>query len=125
MAQYPSFGTTLIQTKDLLCVVMTEVLRVVSPGDSSLLMRVITDLAAIEGEQMSHRRRDDVGGYIQLRDSIIKLLLTLQAMSASTDATPIIEDDEDQDVEGSETESDDEEAQLLLLGDTAGAERAR
>ena len=68
MAQYPSFGTTLIQTKDLLCVVMTEVLRVVSPGDSSLLMRVITDLAAIEGEQMSHRRRDDVGGYIQLRD---------------------------------------------------------
>ena len=125
MAQYPSFGTTLIQTKDLLCVVMTEVLRVVSPGDSSLLMRVITDLAAIEGEQMSQRRRDDVGGYIQLRDSIIKLLLTLQAMSASTDATPIIEDDEDQDVEGSETESDDEEAQLLLLGDTAGAERAR
>ena len=118
MAQYPSFGTTLIQTKDLLCVVMTEVLRVVSPGDSSLLMRVITDLAAIEGEQMSQRRRDDVGGYIQLRDSIIKLLLTLQAMSASTDATPIIEDDEDQDVEGSETESDDEEAQLLLLGDT-------
>lgn len=125
MAQYPSFGTTLIQTKDLLCVVMTEVLRVVSPGDSSLLMRVITDLAAIEGEQMSQRRRDDVGGYIQLRDSIIKLLLTLQAMSASTDATPIIEDYEDQDVEGSETESDDEEAQLLLLGDTAGAERAR
>ena len=46
-------------------------------------------------------------------------------MSASTDATPIIEDYEDQDVEGSETESDDEEAQLLLLGDTAGAERAR
>jgi len=124
MTEYPSFGTTLVQTKDLLCVILTEVLRVVSPGDLSLLMRVVSDLAAIEGEQMGRRRRDDVDGYIQLRDAIIKLLLTLNAMSSSTEATPIIEDDDGQD-DDSESEDDDEEAKLLLLGDVAGAERAR
>eukprot|EP00223_Ostreococcus_mediterraneus_P002544 CAMPEP_0179618196 /NCGR_PEP_ID=MMETSP0930-20121108/7556_1 /TAXON_ID=548131 ORGANISM="Ostreococcus mediterraneus, Strain clade-D-RCC1621" /NCGR_SAMPLE_ID=MMETSP0930 /ASSEMBLY_ACC=CAM_ASM_000580 /LENGTH=329 /DNA_ID=CAMNT_0021487137 /DNA_START=116 /DNA_END=1101 /DNA_ORIENTATION=- len=124
MTQYPSFGTTLVQTKDLLCVILTEVLRVVSPGDLSLLMRVVSDLAVIEGEQMGRRRRDDVDGYIQLRDAIIKLLLTLNAMSSSTEATPIIEDDDGQD-DDSESEDDDEEAKLLLLGDVAGAERAR
>jgi len=124
MTQYPSFGTTLVQTKDLLCVILTEVLRVVSPGDLSLLMRVVSDLASIEGDQMGRRRRDDVDGYIQLRDAIIKLLLTLSAMSSSTEATPIIEDDDGQD-EGSESDDDDEEAKLLLLGDTTGALRAR
>ena len=125
MSQYPFFETTLIQTKDLLCVLMTEVLRVVSPGDMRLLMHVITDIAAIEGEHMQHRRRDDVQGYVQLRDAIVKLLLTLQAMGSSTEATPIIEDEDDQDDAASESDSDDEETQLRLLGDTAGAERAK
>lgn len=125
MAKYPSFGTTLVQTKDLLCVLMTEVLRVVSPGDLSLLMRIVSDLATIEGEQMQQRRRDDIDGYLQLRDSIVKLLLTLQAMSESTEATPIEEDYNDRASDDDESASDDEEAQLRLLGDIAGAERAR
>ena len=123
--QYPWFASTLIQTKDLLCVILTEVLRVVSPGDLSLLMRVVSDLAELEGEQMGQRRYGDYDAYIQLRDAVVKLLLTLQAMGASTDATPIVEDQSQDADEAVDSESEDEEAQLLLLGDTAGAERAR
>ena len=126
MEQYPWFGSTLIQTKDLICVIMTEVLRVVSPGDLTLLMRVVSDLASLEKEHVCHRRHDDMDAYSQLRDAIIKLLLTLQVMGSSTDATPIVEDQDENDDEMSESDDDDdEEAQLFLLGDQAGAERAR
>ena len=82
-------------------------------------MRIVSDLATIEGEQMHQRRRDDIDGCVQLRDSIVKLLLTLQAMSENTEATPIEEDYNDQASDDDESASDDEEAQLRLLGDHA------
>jgi len=98
MTEYASFLRTLVQSKDLLCVLLTEVLGVVRPGDMHVLMRLVVDLARVEGEQMSRRRMDDVDGYVRLREACSRILLALQSLAAATTALPAPDpDDEDAD----------------------------
>ena len=78
-SQYAAFARTLIQTKDLLCALFTEVLGVVAPRDAHTLMRIAVDLARVEAEHMARRRMDDTGGYVALRDALAELLMALQA----------------------------------------------
>jgi hypothetical protein len=47
--EYASFARTLTQAKDLLCVLLTEVMGVVRPREMHALMRTIAALAKIEG----------------------------------------------------------------------------
>ena len=97
MGEYASFHRTLVQTKDLMCVLLTEVLGVVRPGDLAALMRLVVELARVEGEQMGRRRMDDTEGYVRLRESAARMLLALQALAAATTATPAPQPDDDDD----------------------------
>ena len=81
MTEYASFHRTLVQTKDLMCVLLTEVLGVVKPREMRALMRVVVDLARVEAEQMSRRRLDDVAGYVNLREAAARLVLALQSLA--------------------------------------------
>ncbi len=96
MTEYASFHRTLVQTKDLMCVLLTEVLGVVKPREMRALMRVVVDLARVEAEQMSRRRLDDVAGYVNLREAAARLVLALQSLAAATTATPAEEEDADE-----------------------------
>ena len=87
-SEYTSFARTLTQAKDLLCVLLTEVMGVVRPREIHALMRTIAALANIEGEQMAQRRMYDVEGYVRLRDAVAALAAALQSLAAATDATP-------------------------------------
>ena len=93
-SQYASFTRTLIQTKDLLCALFTEVLGVVSPRDAHTLMRIAVDLSRVEAEHMARRRMDDTEGYVALRDALAELLMALQALAAQTTAVPAAEPEE-------------------------------
>jgi hypothetical protein len=93
-SQYASFARTLIQTKDLLCALFTEVLGVVSPRDAHTLMRIAVDLSRVEAEHMARRRMDDTEGYVALRDALAELLMALQALAAQTTAVPAAEPEE-------------------------------
>ena len=122
MDEYTSFDRTLVQTKDLLCVVLVEVLGVVRPKDMHTLMKLVVDLARVEAQQMSRRRRDDIGGYVRLRESTVRLLLALQSLAVATTATPAPEPDDDADDNddgkerdpfASEDDSEEEDATAL------------
>merc|ERR1719218_160583 len=93
MTAYASFQRTLVQTKDLLCVLLTEVLGVVRSRDMHTLMRLMVELARVESEQMSRRRMDDISGYINLREAAARVLMAVQSLAAETTATPAPEPD--------------------------------
>ena len=108
-SQYASFARTLIQTKDLLCALFTEVLGVVSPRDAHTLMRIAVDLSRVEAEHMARRRMDDTEGYVALRDALAELLMALQALAAQTTAVPAAEPEErDDDGPGERPGPDDD-----------------
>ena len=113
--EYASFARTLTQAKDLLCVLLTEVMGVVRPREMHALMRTIAALAKIEGEQMGQRRMDDVEGYAKLRDAIAALAAALQSLAAATEATPsdVVPVDEEDD----EEDGDDDDTPATLPTD--------
>ena len=113
-SQYAAFARTLIQTKDLLCALFTEVLGVVAPRDAHTLMRIAVDLARVEAEHMARRRMDDTGGYVALRDALAELLMALQALAAQTAAVPAAEPEaaDDDPPPGPDDDSDADDAAL-------------
>ena len=124
-SSYASFTRTLIQTKDLMCVLFTEVLQVPRTQDMHTLMRIMVDLSRVEAEQMGRRRMDDVDGYIQLREACASLLMALQALGAATVAKRAPDEDQDDDspdnADGDELDSDDD---VDLDPDAAGLTEA-
>ena len=119
-AQYASFTRTLIQTKDLMCVIFTEILGVARPQDMHTLMRIVVDLSRVEAEQMGRRRMDDIDGYVNLREACAALLMALQALGAATTATPVDPDEADDEPSDGKNEYADSDDDLDLDPDAAG-----
>ena len=125
MKAYPAFYRTMVQTKDLLAVLFTDVLRLVAPRDLEDFMKIIVDIAQVENEQMHHRKTGDIESYMVLRDAIIRLLQELKACGVDVEAegeTP----DSDFDSE-SDNDDDDEDKieKLTAAGELEEAERVK
>ena len=120
MTAYASFRRTLVQTKDLLCVLLTEVLGVVRPRDMHTLMRLMVELARVESEQMSRRRMDDISGYVNLREAAARVLMAVQSLAAETTATPAPEPDEPDEPDDRRDFSDESDEDDVDIDSLAG-----
>ena len=109
-----------MQTKDLLCVLLTEVLGVVRSRDMHTLMRLMVELARVESEQMSRRRMDDISGYINLREAAARVLMAVQSLAAETTATPAPEPDEPDEPDNRREFSDESDEDDVDIDSLAG-----
>ena len=123
MKAYPAFYRTMVQTKDLLAVLFTDVLRLVAPRDLEDFMKIIVDIAQVENEQMHHRKTGDIESYMVLRDAIIRLLQELKACGVDVEAegeTP----DSDFDSESDNDDDDEDKIEKAHRGWRIGRSRA-